>query len=142
MTIEAQLAVLGLIGLGCATTQSNSQPAPATPGYVAQSSLTIVGEIDPAFDGQEIYITNNSSVAVVIPSVRLYDCQNVGSPCTLIPLKIPIGPGQRKRVATVRASDRERAFSYHYKWTWTAAGGRSEERRVGKECRSRWSPYH
>ena len=27
----------------------------------------------------------------------------------------------------------------------TAAGaiaGRSEERRVGKECRSRWSPYH
>ena len=24
----------------------------------------------------------------------------------------------------------------------TLAGGRSEERRVGKECRSRWSPYH
>src|SRR5688572_31211187 len=23
-----------------------------------------------------------------------------------------------------------------------AAGRRSEERRVGKECRSRWSPYH
>ena len=22
------------------------------------------------------------------------------------------------------------------------AGQRSEERRVGKECRSRWSPYH
>src|ERR1035438_1176005 len=25
-------------------------------------------------------------------------------------------------------------------WTWTTH--RSEERRVGKECRSRWSPYH
>src|SRR5258706_14011736 len=24
----------------------------------------------------------------------------------------------------------------------TAATNRSEERRVGKECRSRWSPYH
>ena len=24
----------------------------------------------------------------------------------------------------------------------TIAGNRSEERRVGKECRSRWSPYH
>ena len=24
----------------------------------------------------------------------------------------------------------------------TASGVRSEERRVGKECRSRWSPYH
>ena len=25
---------------------------------------------------------------------------------------------------------------------WTLAANRSEERRVGKECRSRWSPYH
>ena len=24
----------------------------------------------------------------------------------------------------------------------TDSGKRSEERRVGKECRSRWSPYH
>ena len=23
-----------------------------------------------------------------------------------------------------------------------STGARSEERRVGKECRSRWSPYH
>src|SRR2546422_8758291 len=26
--------------------------------------------------------------------------------------------------------------------TLVALGKRSEERRVGKECRSRWSPYH
>ena len=26
--------------------------------------------------------------------------------------------------------------------TRTIKGERSEERRVGKECRSRWSPYH
>src|SRR5256885_3309111 len=25
---------------------------------------------------------------------------------------------------------------------WTHYSWRSEERRVGKECRSRWSPYH
>src|SRR5256885_4706179 len=25
---------------------------------------------------------------------------------------------------------------------WTVNADRSEERRVGKECRSRWSPYH
>src|SRR5260221_5405942 len=25
---------------------------------------------------------------------------------------------------------------------WDRRAGRSEERRVGKECRSRWSPYH
>ena len=27
-------------------------------------------------------------------------------------------------------------------WTVSGTPARSEERRVGKECRSRWSPYH
>ena len=27
-------------------------------------------------------------------------------------------------------------------WLYIAYDDRSEERRVGKECRSRWSPYH
>ena len=29
-------------------------------------------------------------------------------------------------------------------WSWmnNLTSKRSEERRVGKECRSRWSPYH
>ena len=27
-------------------------------------------------------------------------------------------------------------------WMALSQQGRSEERRVGKECRSRWSPYH
>ncbi len=27
-------------------------------------------------------------------------------------------------------------------WLFGVGGARSEERRVGKECRSRWSPYH
>ena len=33
---------------------------------------------------------------------------------------------------------------YHFKpvWDGTEENIRSEERRVGKECRSRWSPYH
>ena len=32
-------------------------------------------------------------------------------------------------------------ISTEQEWS-TPAGYRSEERRVGKECRSRWSPYH
>src|SRR2546430_10802350 len=31
---------------------------------------------------------------------------------------------------------------YHYLSLFLGPLGRSEERRVGKECRSRWSPYH
>ena len=36
-------------------------------------------------------------------------------------------------------------YNVHYASTHivgTSGGSRSEERRVGKECRSRWSPYH
>ena len=35
---------------------------------------------------------------------------------------------------------KELLFKYLIHWPWFV--GRSEERRVGKECRSRWSPYH
>ena len=33
-------------------------------------------------------------------------------------------------------------FAQYIPKTTSSYGGRSEERRVGKECRSRWSPYH
>ena len=34
-------------------------------------------------------------------------------------------------------------FPKAFETYWPRLGGiRSEERRVGKECRSRWSPYH
>ena len=29
-----------------------------------------------------------------------------------------------------------------WRLVWAGLASRSEERRVGKECRSRWSPYH
>ena len=34
------------------------------------------------------------------------------------------------------------ALTYSIDYTAMLNGDRSEERRVGKECRSRWSPYH
>ena len=38
-------------------------------------------------------------------------------------------------------NDQTTALRRHYGWVWYQRK-RSEERRVGKECRSRWSPYH
>ena len=35
-----------------------------------------------------------------------------------------------------------KAIAFFVGGSATANGKRSEERRVGKECRSRWSPYH
>ena len=51
---------------------------------------------------------------------------------------LPISPyfkGGGVRDGRVRLPDSLRGFGFH-------PGLRSEERRVGKECRSRWSPYH
>src|SRR2546430_7705517 len=45
----------------------------------------------------------------------------------LMRVEQPIGAGAISRVSLVKVKDIEE---------------RSEERRVGKECRSRWSPYH
>ena len=42
-----------------------------------------------------------------------------------------------KQITTDNVSRLGLAWSYEL-----ARGTRSEERRVGKECRSRWSPYH
>ena len=40
---------------------------------------------------------------------------------------------------TTTMPDRCRLYTKTY---LSSVGDRSEERRVGKECRSRWSPYH
>src|SRR5256885_16218679 len=58
---------------------------------------------------------------------------------------VPQQPGQllevARRIGPVRASN----FGEYYdivSMPYPNASARSEERRVGKECRSRWSPYH
>src|SRR2546425_8982532 len=47
----------------------------------------------------------------------------------------------RRAPAGYRTGDFINAKSLRARTLWEIVG-RSEERRVGKECRSRWSPYH
>ena len=42
----------------------------------------------------------------------------------------------------LRSQGISRLYSHQAEMFVRAGEGRSEERRVGKECRSRWSPYH
>ena len=42
----------------------------------------------------------------------------------------------------ITASNGKKAVSVVDIWVDSPDAERSEERRVGKECRSRWSPYH
>ena len=56
------------------------------------------------------------------------------------------GSGSSTQISTLASSsitlDPDSAAQISFTLSHVAASGRSEERRVGKECRSRWSPYH
>src|SRR5574343_1281940 len=89
------------------------------------AALRAAGERDAAFAG----------VGVTDPKVRerlgrLYDAETQGA-------EAPPAFGD-----WLASEDTRAVFGHHF----AAKGGekppRSEERRVGKECRSRWSPYH
>ena len=47
-----------------------------------------------------------------------------------------------RRIRAMRATGMTLVFVTHFPELAERACDRSEERRVGKECRSRWSPYH
>src|ERR1044072_3172360 len=62
--------------------------------------------------------------------------------------KLPLPPVERV-IQRANVSGAQRGSQIQLQWTMPIdkAGdksilSRSEERRVGKECRSRWSPYH
>src|SRR3712207_7449471 len=49
---------------------------------------------------------------------------------------------KRRQILLVQVVKEERGNKGAALTTYLSLAGRSEERRVGKECRSRWSPYH
>src|SRR2546422_10944204 len=62
---------------------------------------------------------------------------------TAITRPIVVRPtNMRRRSARAYATMMSGGTSYTPKANRSPASNRSEERRVGKECRSRWSPYH
>ena len=79
----------------------------------------------------------------------------VASPARAVPEKLPYTGDAKPGTIIVQTGDRslylvtgkEQALKYtvgvgRSGQQWFGTTRRSEERRVGKECRSRWSPYH
>ena len=78
-----------------------------------------------------------------------YICRNMAHGLDMEIQFLPgVGPKRaellRKELAVETVGDLLRMYPFRYidKSSIVRICDRSEERRVGKECRSRWSPYH
>src|SRR2546427_6453003 len=56
-----------------------------------------------------------------------------------VPFQRPLDLGNK---AVFASPEEKAAYQQRVRMNRARSSGRSEERRVGKECRSRWSPYH
>src|SRR3712207_7271575 len=89
---------------------------------------------DAAFPGEGV-------VAEPLNLPRLPGYQTGGAIHVIVNNQIGFTTGARDARSTLYASDLAKGFEIPIVHV-NADDPRSEERRVGKECRSRWSPYH
>ena len=80
------------------------------------------------------------SQRVVAQCRVVVDNDFAGDPDGILALAHHLLSPSNRVVAVDRKSTR--LNSSHVAISYAVFCGRSEERRVGKECRSRWSPYH
>ena len=73
-------------------------------------------------------------VAVIVPPITAMASGTLALPVS----PIPIAVGNKANTVVVAVINTGRNLSE----APFIMASRSEERRVGKECRSRWSPYH
>ena len=121
---------------------------PSKPKIVSEENHKGVYEIEGLYAGYG-YTLGNSLRRIILSSIP-------GSAITAVkiagaPHEFSKIPGIKEDVITVLLNLKKVRFKMHTDEPQTAkillsgaknVTARSEERRVGKECRSRWSPYH
>src|SRR2546430_10146506 len=89
-----------------------------------------------AEDGiRDLTVTGVQTCALPICSLKEASVRMVAT-AVLVLVLLPSAPAARSEQARL-----DKAVDLLQQQSQTGKG-RSEERRVGKECRSRWSPYH
>src|SRR5256886_17210546 len=119
-----------LVGYGCTTCIGNSGPLPdPVSAAVAEGELVVCAVLsgNRNFEGriqQEVRANYLASPPLVVAYA-------LAGRIDLDLQKEPLGTGEDGKPVYLRDI-----------WPSAKEVDRSEERRVGKECRSRWSPYH
>src|SRR5260370_37439892 len=89
------------------------------------------GEKIPIWVGNFVLMEYGTGAIMAVPAHDQRDlefCRKYG-----LPMRVVVQPLEGEALVEEKMTE---AFDEHEQ------GKRSEERRVGKECRSRWSPYH
>lgn len=106
--------VLGLTACSAATTQR---------AFVAPSNETITSDTEVRQENPPthlIYVENRSTVPVRVFSVTLSSCENIRQPCGPKQANLRVGPGERRVAIRVEPDNPQRAFSYHFNYSWQA----------------------
>ena len=123
------LALTGLAGCGSKKNDAAAKVDAATASFPLQETVTFTALThEPSFAGQEI---NDRLIAQ-----RLEEATNVHIDWTVY---VDDQFGEKKQLALAKKELPDMVFDAQMSQYDLL---RSEERRVGKECRSRWSPYH
>ena len=130
-------ALLLLAWLGCDTPADSGRPGAAARLIIVSGDRQefTVGEQLPGALVVRVQDVNGDPVANQVVTFRVVAGE--GNVVTGTSTTDPQGVAQDRWVLGPVAADTQRVEA-----SVVRTGGRSEERRVGKECRSRWSPYH
>src|ERR1041385_1967004 len=151
--IAGLAALLGLVAAACsdsptAPTDTGAKLRVATPPMGGRKSTRL--NSSHGYTSYAVFFFNGTATAEIY-TLSLHDALPiclVAAACSDSPTA-PTDTGAKLRVATPPMGAEAKAawyksmgFEQHQTGSSTSGLQRSEERRVGKECRSRWSPYH
>ena len=105
------LSLLVLVQIGCAS--AGTPGPPANPG----EEVTTWVRMEQGYPGQTIMFRNNSDHAVVIETVEIYSCVNIGrAACQYLNPRIVLPARGVTEFMTLVPADPDRAWRFQYRY--------------------------
>ena len=140
LLVAAGLVGMSVTGLGAGLARIGALALLVAFASATQDIVVDAWRIEAARDPDELgllsaaYQLGYRAALIVTDAIILFSASHFGWPISYAAMAVLMGVGLTASLVAVEPA-RERQDE-------GAMAPRSEERRVGKECRSRWSPYH